>query len=50
LEEELGQNGWLTVEADPIVLFDTPVEARFNAAMALLGFNPAMLSQTAGHA
>lgn len=50
LEEELGQNGWLTVEADPSVLFDTPVEARFNAAMALLGFNPAMLSQTAGHA
>lgn len=50
LEEEIGQNGWLTVEADPIVLFDTPIEARFNAAMALLGFSPAMLSQTAGHA
>ncbi|WP_298293533.1 YqgE/AlgH family protein [Thiomonas sp.] len=50
LEEEIGQNGWLTVEADRTVLFDTPVEARFNAAMALLGFNPAMLSQTAGHA
>lgn len=50
LEEEIGNNGWLTVEADPAVMFDTPVEARFNAAMALLGFNPAMLSQTAGHA
>lgn len=50
LEEEIGQNGWLTVEADPVVLFDTPIDARFNAAMALLGFNPMMLSQTAGHA
>jgi putative transcriptional regulator len=50
LEEEIGQNGWLTVDSDRSVLFETPIDARFNAAMALLGFSPAMLSQTAGHA
>lgn len=50
LEEEIAQNGWLTVEAEPSVLFDTALDHRFNAAMALLGFSPAMLSQTAGHA
>lgn len=50
LEEEIAANGWLTVEADPAVLFDTAIDGRFNAAMALLGFSPAMLSQTAGHA
>ena len=27
LEQEIAQNAWLTVEADPDVLFDTPVEA-----------------------
>jgi putative Holliday junction resolvase len=26
LEDELGRNGWLTVDADPAVIFDTPVE------------------------
>jgi len=50
LEEEILRNGWLTVRASPDLLFDTPVAARFNAAMALLGIDPAMLSGEAGHA
>ena len=50
LEDELGRNGWLTVDADPAVVFDTPVEQRYDRALALLGFDPRMLSQQAGHA
>ena len=50
LEEEIGRNGWLTVDADPTVIFDTPVEERYKRALSLLGFDPMMLSQEAGHA
>jgi putative transcriptional regulator len=50
LEDELGRNGWLTVDADPSVIFDTPIEKRYDRALSLLGFDPRMLSQEAGHA
>ena len=50
LEEEIGRNGWLTVDATPELIFDTPIEARYNRALSLLGFDPRMLSQEAGHA
>jgi putative transcriptional regulator len=50
LEEELSANAWLTVEANAAVLFNVPPEARFDAAMQLLGIDPAMLSDQAGHA
>lgn len=50
LEEELAQNSWLTVPAEPRVIFDTPPEQRLNAAMGLLGIDFTNLSDTAGHA
>jgi putative transcriptional regulator len=50
LEDEIGRNGWLTVDATPEVIFDTPVEQRYDRALSLLGFDPRMLSQEAGHA
>jgi len=50
LEEEIGRNGWLTVDATPEIIFDTPVELRYTAALALLGVDPRMLSMDAGHA
>jgi putative transcriptional regulator len=50
LEDELGRNGWLSVSADPQVIFDTPVEQRYTRALSLLGIDPRMLSQEAGHA
>ncbi len=50
LEDELGRNDWLTVDATPEVIFDTPVEQRYERAMSLLGFDPRMLSQETGHA
>ncbi|OWY37949.1 hypothetical protein CEK28_14980 [Xenophilus sp. AP218F] len=50
LEQEISDNGWLTVPADPAIIFDLPCEARYDAAMALLGFDPALLSSDVGHA
>ena len=50
LEDELGRNGWLTVGADPVVIFDTPISQRYDRALQLLGVDPRMLSQEAGHA
>ncbi len=50
LEEEILRNGWLTVKADPAILFDTPIAERFAAAMHLLGINPIDLTGEAGHA
>ena len=50
LEDELAQNAWLTVEASPDILFETPAEKRYPAAMRLLGIDPAMLASDAGHA
>lgn len=50
LEDEIGRNGWLTVDARPEVIFDTPVAERYRSALALLGIDPRMLSLEAGHA
>jgi len=50
LEDEIKQNAWLSVAADPQVIFDTPPEDRLPAAMRLLGIDFASLSDEAGHA
>lgn len=50
LEHELGQNAWLTVPAHADILFDTPSDERWYAAMQLLGINDANLSNEVGHA
>ena len=50
LEEEIGRNGWINVRAAPEIIFDTPVEQRYDKALSLLGIDPRMLSQEAGHA
>jgi putative transcriptional regulator len=50
LEEEISRNGWLNVSATPEVIFDTPIEQRYDRALGLLGIDPRMLSQEAGHA
>ena len=50
LESELAENSWLTVEADNQVIFDTPIEHRYDSALALLGLQAWMLSPQAGHA
>ena len=50
LESEIAENSWLTVPADTRILFDTPIEQRYAQAFELLGLQPWMLSQAAGHA
>jgi putative transcriptional regulator len=50
LEDEIARNGWLTVRADPAIIFDLPIEERFAAAMKLLGIDPLTLAGEAGHA
>jgi len=50
LESEIAQNAWLTVPANPDVIFATPAQDRYTAALKLLGIDPAMLSGVAGHA
>jgi len=50
LESELAENSWLTVGADPTVIFDTPVEQRYDKALSLLGLQAWTLSPDAGHA
>jgi putative transcriptional regulator len=50
LEDEMGRNGWINVGASPEVIFDTPVEKRYERALSLLGIDLRMLSQEAGHA
>jgi len=54
LEDELSRNGWLNIEASSFdtgdIIFDTPVEQRYEKALRLLGIDPRMLSQEAGHA
>jgi len=50
LEQELIENSWLTVEADARLIFDTPVEQRYEQALQLLGLQAWMLAPDAGHA
>ncbi len=50
LEDEIRRNGWLTVKAETDLIFNVPPEARYDAAMSMLGVNAANLSEEAGHA
>lgn len=50
LEGEIGENGWLTVPFSEGLMFDTPVEDRYEAALASLRITRASLSPDAGHA
>jgi putative transcriptional regulator len=50
LEDEIGQNGWLTVKADPDLIFTVAPELRLEMAMGTLGVNFMNLSDEAGHA
>lgn len=50
LERELADNAWLTVPAEPRILFELPYEERLASAMDLLGVNLINLADGAGHA
>lgn len=50
LESEIVHNGWLTVAADPAIIFELPIAERFAAAVNLLGISPYMLTAESGRA
>lgn len=50
LENELAQNAWLSVACNSDIIFATPPEERYDAALKLLGIDPVMLTGDAGHA
>lgn len=50
LEGELAQNGWLTVDATPDLVFGTPDAAKWEAALRGLGVDALALSSAAGRA
>lgn len=50
LEQELGENDWLTAPADAELLFALPLEARWQAAAGRIGVDFAYLADYAGHA
>lgn len=54
LEEEIANNGWLTVPASQDVMseiiFHTPDEEKYHKVISLLGIDPNFLSTDAGHA
>lgn len=50
LEYELGENTWITVPADPELLFALPLEARWQAAAGRIGVDLAMVADYSGHA
>ncbi len=50
LEAEIKQNAWLTSPVFEEIIFDLPIEARWQEAMKKAGVDPALLLDTAGHA
>ncbi len=50
LDDELQENAWLSVEADPDLVFDAELDAKWDRALAKLGISASLLSPEAGHA
>ncbi|MBP8071923.1 MAG: YqgE/AlgH family protein, partial [Brevundimonas sp.] len=49
-EDELGENVWLTADADPELIFDPDYDGKWAKALAGLGVDPAQLSGQSGRA
>lgn len=50
LEYELKENAWLNTAVAEEIVFDIPIETRWEVAVRKMGIDPAQLSNTAGHA
>ncbi len=50
LEEEIAKNYWLVAQATPEILFNTPINRRWEKAGALLGIDMLNISSDVGHA
>ncbi len=49
LETEISDNAWLSVNCSSELIFETPIEQRWDAATRLLGIDPSRLASQAGH-
>ena len=49
LDDEMAANAWLSIEASPEIIFDTPFEQRWQAAASTLGVDLSLLSTSVGH-
>jgi putative transcriptional regulator len=50
LDNEMANNTWLSCPADEQIIFNTPIEERWQAAAKLIGVDLSLLSNDAGHA
>ena len=50
LDNEMANNTWLSCPADEQIIFNTPVEERWQAAATLIGIDLSLISNDAGHA
>jgi putative transcriptional regulator len=50
LESEVRENIWLTAQATSDLIFDKPIEQRWEAATRSVGIDPSVLTDYAGHA
>lgn len=50
LDNEILNNGWLSVEADPSLIFGDDLDGKWENALGKIGIRPEMLSDSAGHA
>ena len=50
LDQEIRQNGWLQAPADSEIIFDSDLESKWDRSIGVIGVDPRMLSDEAGHA
>ena len=50
LEQEMADNTWLSCPAEEQIIFNTPIEERWQAAADLIGVDLQLMSNDAGHA
>jgi len=50
LEQEISANAWLTVPYEAEIIFDTPIEQRWQSAATKIGVDLSLISNQAGHA
>ena len=50
LESELKQNSWLTIPADPEIVFYSEIEKKWSKALGVLGVSPNQITDQFGYA
>jgi len=50
LEQEISANAWLTVPYEADIIFDTPIDQRWQSAATKIGIDLHLISNQAGHA